>query len=538
MPEPWWRQAAVYQIYPRSFADGNGDGLGDLIGVQHHLDALAALGVTALWLSPFYPSPQHDGGYDVRDPRDVDPMFGTLDDLVALVDQAHARDLRVIIDVVPNHVSVEHPWFQAALASSPGSAERERFHFRTGRDPDAPPTNWRSMFGGPAWTRLDGTDQWYLHLFDTSQPDLNWANPEVRNTWLDTLRFWLDLGVDGFRVDVALGLAKDMTYPDVDDPEGIIRGLRLDLDDGSDRMSALRALVANSAMFDRDELSDIYAEWRAVLDAYPGDRMAVAEAWVTSDRLPRYVSDRALHQIFGFDFLTAPWSAEAIAERIERTIAATATVGALPTWALSNHDTPRVVTRLGGGAVGRRRARAFAMLAHCLPGSVYVYQGEELGLADVDLPLAARQDPIVRRSGGVELGRDGARVPLPWSGASAPYGFTSSAAPLWLPQPDDWAGLTVAAQQIDPGSTLHMYRTTLWLRRSHPGLLDAAACEVQCVAPGHLRIVRGAGFTCELNTSDAPVPFEGTVLATSDPQASDVIATGLCPPDTAVWVQH
>jgi len=537
---PWWHQASVYQVYPRSFADGNGDGLGDLLGVVQHLDYLTALGVTAIWLSPFYPSPLHDSGYDVSDPCAVDPSYGTLDDFRNLVERAHARDLRVIVDVVPNHVSIEHQWFIEALASAPGSAERERFHFRTGRGPNGsePPNNWESVFGGPAWTRIGDTDQWYLHLFDASQPDINWSNPSIRATWLDILRFWLDLGVDGFRVDVALGLAKDMSYPDVDEPGELMQGMRLDLDDGSPRIARIRKRIANAPMLDRDELAEIYAEWRAVLDSYPGDRMSVAEAWVTPDRMGRYVSADALHQIFGFDFLTATWSAQDLCDRIERTRSSVAAVGALPTWALSNHDTARVVTRLGGGETGLRRARALALLAHSLPGSVYVFQGEELGLADAPLLDAQRQDPIFRRSQGAELGRDGARVPLPWSGVEPPFGFSENDVELWLPQPSEWRDQSVAAQTSDPDSTLNQYRATLGLRRTHPGLIDAEDCVVEVVAPGHLRVTRGAGFTCEVNTSDEPMPISGTVLVTSHPGAIAEIQTGICPSNTAVWLQH
>lgn len=538
MSEPWWRQASVYQIYPRSFADGSGDALGDLIGVRQHLDYLTALGVTAIWLSPFYPSPQHDSGYDVINPRDVDPMYGTINDFLELLAQAHARGLHVIVDVVPNHVSSEHPWFQEALASEPGSPARARFHFREGRTTQTPPTNWLSMFGGPAWTQVEATNQWYLHLFDSSQPDLNWTNPEVRQYWIDTLRFWLDLGVDGFRVDVALGLAKDMDFPDIEQPAELTKGLRLDLDDGSPEAQARRARVANSAIFDRDEVFEVYSQWRAVMDEYPGDRMAVAEAWVTSDRIGRYVSSETLHQIFGFDFLTAPWDAEFLATRIQRTREAHAEVDALPTWALSNHDTARVVTRLGGGDKGKHRARALALLAHCLPGSVYVFQGEELGLADVDLAMADRRDPIVRRTQGVERGRDGARVPLPWSGDAPPYGFSSSQDSLWLPQPDDWAPFTVLEQTQQSTSTLHQYRSALWLRRAHPGLVDAFDCEIILVAPGHLRVRRGAGFVCEVNAGNEPIAVSGEVLLASDPSRMYELQSGRCAPDTAVWMQR
>jgi alpha-glucosidase len=539
MPNPWWHQATVYQVYPRSFFDGNGDARGDLLGVTQHLDYLTALGVNALWLSPFYPSPLQDSGYDVTDPRDVDPMFGTMDDFTQLLAEAHSRDVRIIIDVVPNHVSREHPWFQQALASAPGSPERALFHFRDGRGEHGqePPTNWLSMFGGSAWTQVASGDQWYLHLFDASQPDVNWSNSVIRDWWLETLQFWLDLGVDGFRVDVALGLAKDMAYPDIQDPGELIRGLRLDLDDGSPAAAHRRSLVANSPIFDRDEVCDIYADWRELMDGYPGDRMAVAEAWVSPDRVHRYVSDKTLHQIFGFDFLTAPWDAAILAERIERTLASVAASGALPTWALSNHDTARVVSRLGGGSVGVRRARALALLTHALPGSIYVYQGEELGLADVDLAIADRQDPIVRRSGGAELGRDGGRVPLPWSGGAPPYGFSSAATPLWLPQPVDWANMTVEAQESNPDSCLQQYRSALWLRRAHPGLRDPSHCPITVVAPGHLRIERGYGLVCEVNTGAAPIAVSGTVLLASDTHQLSELASGSCAPDTAVWLQ-
>ena len=538
----WWHTAAVYQVYPRSFRDSDGDGTGDLRGVIAELPYLASLGVDAVWLSPFYPSPQRDSGYDVADPRGVDPMYGTLDDARELIDRAHERGLRVIVDVVPNHSSSERAWFQEALASPPGSAARARYHFRDGRGPDGsePPTNWVSWFGGGAWTRIteqDGTPgQWYLHQFDVSQPDLNWANPEVVEDGLETLRFWLDLGADGFRVDVALGLAKDMSYPDIDDPEALISAMRMDLDDGSVEAMERRRRVANSAVLDRDEVQDIYRGWRRVMDAYDRDVMAVAEAWVPPERAARYVAPDTLHQIFNFDFMAAPWDADRLARVITATMDGLAGTHAPATWALSNHDSPRVVTRLGGGDEGRRRARALALVAHALPGAVYVYQGEELGLADVDLADEVRQDPVFVRTGGEQKGRDGARVPIPWTGTEPPYGFGSNV-DTWLPMPAGWAELTVAAEDVDPSSTLNQYRTMLRLRHELPALASGAL-RVQ-VLDGHLLVVeRGPDFTCLANCGReaAELSVPGRLLVASDPS---VMAEGgriTLPPSTGAWL--
>lgn len=543
--EPWWSRAAVYQIYPRSFRDGNADGLGDLRGVIEGLPYLASLGVDAVWLSPFYPSPQKDAGYDVSDPRAVDPMFGTLDDFAELVEQAHERGVRVIVDIVPNHVSASHPWFVEALNSTVGSTARRRFHFLDGRGEsgELPPNNWESIFGGSAWTRVKEPDgswgQWYLHLFDSTQPDLNWENEEVRVDALNTLRFWLDLGVDGFRVDVALGLAKDMTYPDLIDPIGMSQSLRFDLDPTSEEASQRRAGLANSALFDRDEIQDIYREWRALMNSYGDDKMAVVEAWVPPERASRYVSEDTLHQIFGFDFLVVPWDASIMRDVIGRAIEAVSVVGAPPTWAMSNHDSPRVVTRLGDGDVGLARARALALVAHALPGSIYVYQGEELGLSDVEIPDSARQDPVWFRSAGQQKGRDGGRVPLPWSGSSAPYGFTELAdAELWLPQPDVWAASTIEVQDIDPVSTLNLYRASLALRKSHPGLVSGDFEFLATDDPGLLAFHRGADVVVIANTHPHWVesPASGMVLLASGP--IEVGENGLrIGPDTTVWLQ-
>lgn len=552
MSSPWWHAAVVYQVYPRSFRDCDGDGTGDLKGVIAGLPYLASLGVDAIWLSPFYPSPQCDSGYDVADPRGVDPMYGTLDDARDLIQGAHARGLRVIVDVVPNHSSSDRPWFQEAVRSAPGSAARARYHFRDGRGPDGsqPPTNWVSWFGGPAWTRITETDgsagQWYLHQFDSSQPDLNWTNPEVIEDGLQTLRFWLDLGVDGFRVDVALGLAKDMSYPDLDDPQALISAMRMDLDDGSVEAMERRRRVANSAILDRDEVQDIYRGWRVVMDGYDRDVMAVAEAWVPPERAARYVAPDTLHQIFNFDFMAAPWDADRLGAVINATIAGLAGTSAPATWALSNHDSPRVTSRLGGGAEGLRRARALALLAHALPGAVYVYQGEELGLPDADLPDAARQDPVYFRTNGAQLGRDAARVPLPWHGDAPPYGFSDDSVgdQTWLPQPTGWGSLAVAAQTTEPDSTLQMYRSMLRLRHAHPGLRGsgmarAAQLRVRTAQPGVLVVERGCGFACVVNCSDASItsPTPGVLLLGSDGavrEHGDAIAI---PSGCAAWIQ-
>jgi len=548
---PWWHSAAIYQIYPRSFRDANGDGLGDLNGVEEKLPYLKELGVDAIWLSPFYPSPQHDSGYDVADPRDVDPMYGTLADAQSLIDSAHDRGIKVIVDVVPNHGSVEHRWFQEALASPPDSPARARFHFRDGRGEGGsePPTNWMSMFGGSAWTRIQESDgspgQWYLHIFDSSQPDYNWSNPEVRQDWLTTLGFWLDRGVDGFRVDVALGLAKDMTYPDLENPQGLVEALRLDLDTDSPEVKELRAKVKNSAIFDRDELREIYRDWRELMNRYPGERMAVAEAWVAPERAAMYVGGDTLHQIFNFEFLAMPFNATQICAVVQRTLDELAIVKAPATWALSNHDTPRVVSRLISPTLdedlARTAARSLALIAHSLPGSIYVYQGEELGLADAPIADSARQDPVWFRTNGAQLGRDAARVPLPWSGAKPPYGFSDSPnAATWLPQPDNWAGFTAVVESEDPGSTLSQYRQMLRLRHDLPAFADLDNTSIAEVMAGVVRVNRGATFTCLVNCTDGMVqiPTAASLLVSSH---ESVMADGeslTLPPATGAWLSE
>ena len=514
----WWRSAAIYQVYIRSFADGNGDGIGDLAGVRARLDHLAELGIDAIWFTPWYPSPMDDGGYDVADFRDIDPLFGTLAEAEALIAEAHERGMRVIIDIVPNHCSDEHRWFAAALAAGPGSPERQRFWFRPGRG-DEPPNNWRSRFGGSAWTQVpDG--EWYLHLYSSRQPDFNWDNPEIRTEFEDILRFWFDRGVDGFRIDVADGLVKDPSLPDVSNGD-------------------------ETPFSDMEGLHEIYRSWRKIADSYPGERALVGEMWLPDmSRAARYLREGELHSAFNFDFLVCQWDAKRFRDVIERTLRAHDEVGAPASWVLSNHDVTRHVTRYGRPgdtgfsfadrlhgtpvdlALGTRRARAAALLTLALPGGMYVYQGEELGLWEIeDIPDALREDPVFARTDGADPGRDGCRVPLPWSGSTPPFGFGSSA---WLPQPEVWSSYTASAQAADPDSMLSLYRAGLRLREKLP----AGGLEWVSPPEGVLSFTREPGFTFVLNFSPAPVPLPpGEILLASGP------VTDYLPTDTAVWLR-
>lgn len=530
----WWRSAVIYQVYVRSFADGDGDGTGDLAGVRDRLPYLKDLGVDALWFTPWYPSPLADGGYDVQDYRGIDPRFGTLAEAEALIQDALALGIRTIVDIVPNHVSDRHPWFQAALAAGPGSPERERFWFRPGKGPggDEMPTRWVSNFQGDTWTRTtnpDGTPgEWYLHLFTPQQPDLNWNHPDVRREHEDILRFWFDRGVGGVRIDSAALLIKDADLPEVGDKP-------------------------DHPTEDRDELHDVYRAWRAVADSYPGTRVLVGEVWVPDIvRFTNYLRPDEMHTAFNFDFLARPWGADAFRASIGETLAAHAPVGAPSTWVLSNHDVTRPVTRYGredtafafarkrfgvptDPELGLRRARAAALLVAALPGSLYIYQGDELGLPEVeDLPLELIQDPMHRRSGGVDPGRDGCRVPLPWAGDEPPFGFGPGAGQPWLPQPASWRSLTVAAQEADPASTLNLYRTALRLRRELPGLGDGP---LEWVDPGSadaLAFRRGQDFVCVVNTGDASIalPAHEAVLLVSSP-----LDGALLPGNSTAWLR-
>ena len=527
---PWWYDAVVYQVYVRSFADGRpaeqGDGIGDLPGITSRLPYLKALGVDALWITPFYTSPQKDHGYDVADYRDVDPLFGRLSDIDVLLEAAHDLGLRVIVDLVPNHTSDAHAWFRAALAAAPGSPERERYLFREGRGPDGaePPNNWASIFGGPAWTQVaDGS--WYLHLFDASQPDLNWRNPEVGDMFEDVLRFWLDRGVDGFRVDVAHGMYKEESLRDQVLPE-TSAGERA-------AESMVERVLNDEPMWDQPEVHDVYRRWRRVLDSYPGERMAVAEAWTqTAEAMAMFIRPDELHQAFNFGWLGTPWSATDFADVITDSIAAVAASSTAPTWVLSNHDVIRHPTRYGGGPAGLARGRAATLTMLALPGSAYLYQGEELGLEQVDVAPEDRQDPSWFRTG--EPGRDGCRVPLPWSGSAPPYGFgagtPNGTGQPWIPQPVDWADLTVEAQEADPGSTLAFYRRALALRREvFAGADETTTARVD----GEVLTVERAGVRVVLNTGSESVPLPaGELLISSSP-----LLDGTLPPDAAAWVR-
>ncbi len=518
---PWWASAVFYQVYPRSFADGNGDGDGDLIGLRERLDHLVELGVDAIWISPFFTSPMADNGYDVADPCDVDPMFGTLADFDALLEAAHARDIKVTIDSVPNHFSDQHAWFQQALQAAPGSPERARFIFRPGQGErgELPPNNWPSAFGGPAWTRVpDG--EWYLHLFAPEQPDLDWTNSEVSEEFERIWRFWLDRGVDGFRIDVAHGMAKPDGLPDMD-----LATL------AAHEKRETHVPVRNDIRWDRDEVHDVHRLLRRVLDSYPGDRMAVGEVWVADDeQLARYVRPDELNLAFNFELVVSKWGADAFRKAIDSSQQAMSAVGAPCTWVLGNHDVDRPATRYGGGATGVARARAAALVQLSLPGAVYVYNGEELGLENVDLPDHALLDPTWERSGHTDRGRDGERVPLPWSGDAAPYGFTT-ATKTWLPMPDDWAAVTVAAEHDDPDSTLAQFRASLALRRE----LFADAGGIEWVdAPVGVLCYRRGDVTVVLNSGEEPAQLpKGDVLVASGPLGDD----GTLPVDTAAWIR-
>jgi alpha-glucosidase len=584
----WWRHGVIYQIYIRSFADSDGDGIGDLGGIRSRLPYLRDLGVDAIWITPFYPSPMADGGYDVADYRDIDPLFGSLSDAETLVHEAHALDLKVIIDIVPNHSSDQHAWFRAALASEAGSPERARYVFRPGRGPGGsePPNDWESTFGGSAWRRVPAPGgnlggeapqgasapggnlggeapqgEWYLHLFAPEQPDLNWENLEVVEDFHRTLRFWLDRGVDGFRIDVANSLKKDQTFRDVGEVDQALRTTASGWED---------------PIWDRDDVHEIYRGWRRVMDEYRGDRMFVAEAWVHDpERLARYVRSDELHTAFNFEYLRASWDATELRTTIDECLSTTSAVGAPTTWVLSNHDVTRHATRYGrldftgGGvnaedrvhkgtpidlALGLRRAAAATLLTLALPGSTYLYQGEELGLPEVvDLPEEVLADPIWERSGHQVRGRDGARVPIPWARSGPSLGFGSGAP--WLPQPPGWDELSVEAQQGVAGSTLELYRAALALRREEPAFGDGRLHWLDS-PPSTLAFERrddasGSRVVCVVNLAATPVPLApydeatgtthgetpgatyGEVVLASGPLTAD----GSLPPDTAAWLR-
>jgi alpha-glucosidase len=536
----------MYEVYPRSFADGNGDGDGDLPGVLERLPYLADLGVDGIWIAPWYPSPMADGGYDVSDFCDIHPMFGTLADADAVLAKARELGLRVIIDVVPNHTSDQHPWFQAALRATPGSPERDRylFHDGSGEQGENPPNNWISCFGGSGWERITETDsrpgQWFLHTFALEQPDLNWRNEDVLKAFDDILRFWFDRGVDGIRVDAAPAIGKKEGFPDAD-YGGDLRFLTLQWLD--------------NPHWDVDEVHDVFRRWRGVADSYPGDRTFVAEAVVGSaERLSNYLRPDEMHSAFNFPYMKSAWDATALRTVIDASLAQFGPIGAPSTWVMSSHDETRLVTRYGrkttssafvtdgqgetsDPVLGTRRARAAALLTLALPGGAYIYQGEELGLPNVDdLPDEVLQDPMFKRTQGQARGRDGCRVPLPWSGTEPPFGFSPADARRqpWLPQPADWAAVTVEAQAADSDSTLSMHRTALRLRHEVPGLRTEEFAWRES-APEVLDFERRPDFRCVVNISGAPLPLDGDwlVLVSSSP-----VVDGALPHDAAAWLAH
>jgi alpha-glucosidase len=532
--DAWWRDAVIYEIYPRSFADGDGDGTGDLVGVRERLGYLRDLGVDAIWFTPWYLSPLADGGYDVADYRAIDPAFGTLADAEQLIAEARELGIRTIVDVVPNHVSDRHAWFQEALVSAPGSPARDRFWFRAGggANGDERPTDWVSSFGGPTWTRTTDPDgapgEWYLHLFSPEQPDLNWDNSDVRDEHERILRFWFDRGVAGIRIDSAALLVKEPGMGPV--PSAPAAG--------------------EHPYIDRDELHDIYRSWRAIAESYEEPRALVGEVWLEdARRFAAYLRPDEMHSAFNFDFMTKPWEAAELRASIERTLREHAPVGAPATWVLSNHDITRPVTRYGrddsGFAFeskrfgtptdlvkGARRARAAALLTAALPGALYIYQGDELGLPEVELPVEVLQDPMHFRSEGVDPGRDGCRVPLPWAGSRPPYGFgTDVGARTWLPQPDDWAALTVAAQAADPDSMLSLYRAALRIRRE---LDDLRSADLEWIEVGSDAVgFRRGASTVSVTTfgSALALPAHRGILLSSSP-----VESGVLPPDSTAWL--
>ncbi len=537
----WWRDAVTYQIYIRSFSDASGDGVGDIQGIINRLGYLKDLGVDAIWITPWYPSPQHDNGYDVADFMDINPEYGDLGAAQELIEKAHEHGIRIIIDIVPNHSSNEHKWFQDAIESTPDSVERARYLFRDGKGEfgEEPPNNWQSVFGGLAWTRISEQDgelgQWYCHIFAPEQPDFNWDNADIRNHFLDVLKFWLDRGVDGFRVDVAHGLVKAEGLPDAPFQEHL-------------------GLLDSRAFpyWDQEGVHEIYREWRKLLDSYSGQRMAVSEAWVNPpSRSALYVRPDELANTFNFDFLTVKWGRDSLKASIDRSIEGMAEVGAPVTWVLNNHDVVRSVNRLemdfilGSGTFdherANQRARSAAMLMVCLPGAIFLYQGEELGLPEVlDIPVERLQDPIWRMSGNKERGRDGCRVPLPWHDSPhGAFGFSTNVEVTpessWLPQPADWGRFSAQEQEKSAGSMLNLYRNALAIRKSNAALASLHFDWIQS-SDKSLVFSRSDGntFICVVTfeSGESVPPGYQIIMSSQD------IVSGQIPPNTTVWLQR
>ena len=544
----WWRDAVTYQIYIRSFADGNGDGKGDIQGIRSRLEYLKNLGIDAIWITPWYQSPQKDHGYDVADYLDIEPDYGTLSEAELMINEAHQLGIKVIIDIVPNHSSDQHKWFIEAVNSDPGSKARDRYIFRDGRGNhgEIPPNNWHSVFGGSAWQRIIEKDgrpgQWYLHLFAVEQPDFNWDNQEVHEYFEKVLRFWLDRGVDGFRIDVAHGMVKAPGLPDIEE-------------NLSSEMLAARRLP----FWDQDGVHEIYRNWRRILNSYPGDRMAVAEAWVSpASRIALYLRPDELANSFNFDFLTSIWDIQDLKRNIDLSLQAIQSVGAPASWVFNNHDVVRSVNRFALGLrpgvgettfdrhgdvsklnleIGIRRARSGALLMLALPGGAYIYQGEELALPEVrDIPEDRLEDPRWFLSEKTDKGRDGCRVPLPWSAnESGSFGFSINEKlgkeNSWLPQPNWWGNYSAENQEHDPNSTLNLYRKALEIRKTEIGLGDGEL-EWLNLSDQVLAFKRPGNFACIVNFGEAFKIPNGEVLI-----ASTSIEDGILPEDGALWMR-
>lgn len=508
----WWQSGVIYQVYPRSFQDSDGDGIGDLAGITARLDHFTALGVDAIWVSPIFPSPMVDFGYDVADYNGVDPLFGSLADFDALLAACHARGLKLLLDFVPNHSSDQHPWFVESR-SSRDNPKRDWYIWRDPAPDGGPPNNWISDFGGSAWQWDVATGQYYYHAMLVEQPDLNWRNPDLKHAMLDAMRFWLERGVDGFRIDVAHGMAKPPGLPDMSLTE-----------------SALLRNTDDDPRFNNDGVHDIHRGIRSVLNEYP-DAVTIGEIWVfDNEEFAKYLRPDELHLGFNFRLVRAEFDAAEVREAIENSLAAAELAGSPATWTLSNHDVEREVSRYGGGEAGLAKARAMALVMLALPGAVFVYNGEELGLPNVELPDEVLQDPVWERSGYEERGRDGCRVPMPWSGDTPPFGFSASD-DVWLPMPPEWAVLTVAAQEHDPESTLVFFRRAVELRHGRESIRGA----IEFVdSPTDVLSFRGTdGVTCMLNTGSSPVPLPNGELLI----ASATVVGGELPPDAAAWVR-
>ena len=550
----WWRSAVIYQIYPRSFADGNGDGMGDLKGVTDRLESLAELGIDAIWFSPFFKSPQKDAGYDVSDYKDIDPLFGTLADFDVMLAKATKLGIKIIVDLVPNHSSDQHALFQAALKAAPGSKEREMYIFRDGKGwrGRKEPNNWKSVFGGNAWSRVVEPNgkkgQWYLHIFDSSQPDFNWDNPAVVEYFDGVLRFWLDRGVAGFRIDVAHGMKKRKGLPDTKKSSTEMGGAKPESE------MTIAELEEQNPFWGQPEVHEINKRWRKILDEYD-DRVMCGEAWIMPlERMASWVGPGEYHQTFNFGYMFADWKKEAQRKSINESLEAFGKVGAPSTWVFSNHDVIRHVSRFGmvngvpqgdgigpkgeqpDEAIGLRKGRAATAFMLGLPGGAYLYQGEELGLPEhTTLDGKYRQDPTWFRTKGKRVGRDGCRVPLPWeAGANESNGFSTAGGDGWLPQPESYKRYARNLQVGQAGSTLELYKRLLNVRKQYDLGAGDFAWALEFENENSLAYVN-KGVLVLANFEGHPVTLPaGEILATTQ---HDLRVEGELERDQTVWIK-